>query len=142
MQRQATGTAEASQPDAAPPKRRGDGQSTPAAQGAGVSTGDEWFELKNNTSVYVTGLPHEVTVEEVDAEFSKCGVIKLDDGGRPRIKLYKCAPVTVHCAAVLMASTNLCSNEAHLDSLQRLVGPPFCVEMLCSASCKVGLASV
>jgi hypothetical protein len=26
---------------------------------------DSWFELKVNTHVYVTGLPHDVTAEEV-----------------------------------------------------------------------------
>ena len=43
-----------------------------------------------NTAVYVTGLPHDVTVEEVREEFSrKCGVIAEEiDSGKPRIKLY------------------------------------------------------
>lgn len=43
-----------------------------------------------NTAVYVTGLPFDVTVEEVAAEFSrKCGVIAEEiDSGKPRIKLY------------------------------------------------------
>jgi HIV Tat-specific factor 1 len=49
-----------------------------------------WFELKNNTSVYVTGLPRDVTVEEVSSVFSKFGLIKEDVHTRaPRIKLYK-----------------------------------------------------
>lgn len=43
-----------------------------------------------NTAVYVTGLPRDVTVEEVHAVFSrKCGVIAEEiDSGKPRIKLY------------------------------------------------------
>ncbi|PMD64113.1 uncharacterized protein K444DRAFT_555745 [Hyaloscypha bicolor E] len=43
-----------------------------------------------NTAVYVTGLPHDVTVEEVREVFSrKCGVIAEEiDSGKPRIKLY------------------------------------------------------
>lgn len=43
-----------------------------------------------NTAVYVTGLPHDVTVEEVHEVFSrKCGVIAEEiDSGKPRIKLY------------------------------------------------------
>ena len=43
-----------------------------------------------NTAVYVTGLPLDVTVEEVAEVFSrKCGVIAEEiDSGRPRIKLY------------------------------------------------------
>ncbi|KAI5296705.1 hypothetical protein KEM55_005726, partial [Ascosphaera atra] len=42
-----------------------------------------------NSAVYVTNLPHDVTVEEVSDVFSKCGVIAEEiDRGRPRIKLY------------------------------------------------------
>lgn len=43
-----------------------------------------------NTAVYVTGLPSDVTVEEVHDVFSrKCGVIAEEiDSGKPRIKLY------------------------------------------------------
>ncbi|KAG0649719.1 Splicing factor U2AF-associated 2 [Hyphodiscus hymeniophilus] len=43
-----------------------------------------------NTAVYVTGLPHDVTVDEVHEVFSrKCGVIAEEiDSGKPRIKLY------------------------------------------------------
>ncbi|KAI0997851.1 hypothetical protein K3495_g10339 [Podosphaera aphanis] len=45
---------------------------------------------KANTAVYVTGLPQDVTVEELHALFSrKCGVIAEEiDSGKPRIKLY------------------------------------------------------
>ncbi len=45
---------------------------------------------KQNTAIYVTGLPLDVTVEEVAELFSrKCGVIAEEiDSGRPRIKLY------------------------------------------------------
>ena len=45
---------------------------------------------RENTAVYVTGLPLDVTVEEVAGVFSKkCGVIAEEiDSGRPRIKLY------------------------------------------------------
>ena len=44
---------------------------------------------RKNTAVYVTNLPLEVDVEEVQAVFSRCGVIAEEiDSGRPRIKLY------------------------------------------------------
>ncbi|KAI1312479.1 hypothetical protein F5Y03DRAFT_238468 [Xylaria venustula] len=45
---------------------------------------------RQNTAVYVTGLPLDVTVDEVHDVFSrKCGVIAEEiDSGRPRIKLY------------------------------------------------------
>lgn len=48
-----------------------------------------WFELKVNTHVYVTGLPEDVTFEEVAEVFSKCGIIKEDpDTKKHKIKLY------------------------------------------------------
>lgn len=50
---------------------------------------DSWFELKVNTHVYVTGLPDDVTVEEMVEVFSKCGIIKEDpETKKPRIKIY------------------------------------------------------
>jgi len=48
-----------------------------------------WFELKNNTSVYVMGLPFDTTEGEVAAYFSKCGLIKEGPDAQPRIKLYR-----------------------------------------------------
>ncbi|CAA0814520.1 RNA binding (RRM/RBD/RNP motifs) family protein [Striga hermonthica] len=50
---------------------------------------DSWFELKVNTHVYVTGLPEDVTSEEIVEVFSKCGIIKEDpETKRPRVKIY------------------------------------------------------
>uniref|UniRef100_A0A7N0RAY8 RRM domain-containing protein n=1 Tax=Kalanchoe fedtschenkoi TaxID=63787 RepID=A0A7N0RAY8_KALFE len=50
---------------------------------------DSWFELKVNTHVYVTGLPDDVTVDEVVEVFTKCGIIKEDpETKQPRVKLY------------------------------------------------------
>ncbi|XVE90694.1 hypothetical protein DITRI_Ditri20bG0097500 [Diplodiscus trichospermus] len=50
---------------------------------------DSWFELKVNTHVYVTGLPDDVTEEELVEVFSKCGIIKEDpETKRPRVKIY------------------------------------------------------
>ncbi|KAI0450883.1 hypothetical protein F5B21DRAFT_409629 [Xylaria acuta] len=45
---------------------------------------------RQNTAIYVTGLPLDATVDEVHEVFSrKCGVIAEEiDSGRPRIKLY------------------------------------------------------
>ncbi|KAH8675844.1 hypothetical protein BX600DRAFT_546586 [Xylariales sp. PMI_506] len=45
---------------------------------------------RQNTAIYVTGLPLDATVDEVQEVFSrKCGVIAEEiDSGRPRIKLY------------------------------------------------------
>ncbi|XP_021636865.2 uncharacterized protein LOC110632827 isoform X2 [Hevea brasiliensis] len=50
---------------------------------------DSWFELKVNTHVYVTGLPDDVTAEEVVEVFSKCGIIREDpETKKPRVKIY------------------------------------------------------
>ncbi|KAI9676254.1 MAG: hypothetical protein M1829_003083 [Trizodia sp. TS-e1964] len=44
---------------------------------------------RKNTAVYVTGLPSDATVAEIQTLFSRCGVIAEEiDTGRPRIKLY------------------------------------------------------
>ncbi|UPR04882.1 splicing factor U2AF-associated protein [Chloropicon primus] len=47
-----------------------------------------WFSMSNNTSVYVKGLPDNTTEEEMEEFFKKCGVIKLDENGKPKIKIY------------------------------------------------------
>lgn len=50
---------------------------------------DSWFELKVNTHVYVTGLPDDVTFDEMVEVFSKCGIIKEDpETKKPRVKIY------------------------------------------------------
>lgn len=42
-----------------------------------------------NTAVYVSGLPDDITIDEIVKHFSKCGII-MDEilTGNPRIKLY------------------------------------------------------
>jgi len=45
--------------------------------------------VQKNTSVYVTGLPDDTDADEVAGVFVKCGIVKLDDAGQPRIKLYR-----------------------------------------------------
>ncbi|KAI8990798.1 hypothetical protein BDF20DRAFT_812538 [Mycotypha africana] len=43
-----------------------------------------------NTSVYVTGIPPDVTMEELKTTFTKCGVIMEDlETGEPKIKIYR-----------------------------------------------------
>ncbi|KAK4263447.1 hypothetical protein QN277_028850 [Acacia crassicarpa] len=50
---------------------------------------NSWFELKVNTNVYVTGLPEDVSTDEVVEVFSKCGIIKEDhETKKPRVKIY------------------------------------------------------
>jgi len=44
---------------------------------------------RKNTAVYVTSLPTDITLDEVNTVFSRCGVIAEEiDRGKPRIKLY------------------------------------------------------
>ncbi|XAR65845.1 hypothetical protein NMG60_11011816 [Bertholletia excelsa] len=50
---------------------------------------DSWFELKVNTHIYITGLPDDVTFDEIVEVFSKCGIIKEDpETKKPRVKIY------------------------------------------------------
>lgn len=50
-----------------------------------------WFEVDeaHNTAIYVSGLPLDITMEELTQLFTKCGLIARDEGGRDKIKLYK-----------------------------------------------------
>lgn len=51
--------------------------------------GDEQPKERKNTSVYITNLPLDATVQEISSVFSKCGVISEEiDRGKPRIKIY------------------------------------------------------
>eukprot|EP00897_Mesotaenium_endlicherianum_P000914 jgi/Mesen1/10823/ME000093S10340 len=50
---------------------------------------EAWFDLKVNTSVYISGLPTDTNTAEVEEVFTKCGIIKEDtETKKPRIKLY------------------------------------------------------
>ncbi|VEU22376.1 DEKNAAC103465, partial [Brettanomyces naardenensis] len=43
-----------------------------------------------NTSIYVTGMPKDISVEELKDTFGRCGVIAEDlKTGKPRIKMYE-----------------------------------------------------
>ncbi|KAF3427299.1 hypothetical protein E2986_05133 [Frieseomelitta varia] len=50
-----------------------------------------WFEVDeaHNTAVYVSGLPLDITLDELTEFFNKCGLIARDEKGKDRIKLYK-----------------------------------------------------
>ncbi|KAK2581259.1 hypothetical protein KPH14_008049 [Odynerus spinipes] len=50
-----------------------------------------WFEVDeaHNTAIYVTGLPLDVTLEEITTLFGKCGLIARDEKGKNKIKLYR-----------------------------------------------------
>ncbi|KAL1877083.1 hypothetical protein VTK73DRAFT_8891 [Phialemonium thermophilum] len=83
---------------------------------------------KQNTAVYVTGLPLDASVEEIHELFSrKCGVIAEEiDSGRPRIKMYTDAqgnfkgdalivffkPQSVDMAVMLLDDTDFRFNQS------------------------------
>lgn len=50
-----------------------------------------WFEVDeaHNTAIYVSGLPLDITMEELTQLFTKCGLIARDERGKDKIKLYK-----------------------------------------------------
>ncbi|XP_033227268.1 HIV Tat-specific factor 1 homolog [Belonocnema kinseyi] len=50
-----------------------------------------WFEIddKNNTAIYVQGLPPDITMEELTELFNKCGLLARDEKGKDKIKLYR-----------------------------------------------------
>lgn len=72
--------------------------STPAAAEAAPATPSQpaAAPAATTTSVYITGLPTDCSEEEVAEEFSRvCGIIREDDGGRAKVKLYRCGPCNV-----------------------------------------------
>lgn len=51
---------------------------------------EKWYQAKINTYIYVSGLPHSITIEKIDEFFSRAGVIRKDHfTGEKKIKLYK-----------------------------------------------------
>ncbi|XP_070170142.1 17S U2 SnRNP complex component HTATSF1 [Polyergus mexicanus] len=50
-----------------------------------------WFEVDeaHNTAIYVSGLPLDITMDELIELFTKCGLIARDERGKDKIKLYK-----------------------------------------------------
>ncbi|KAH8697340.1 nuclear mRNA splicing factor-associated protein [Talaromyces proteolyticus] len=55
----------------------------------GDDNGQKQKKARVNTAVYVTSIPLNATLEEINDVFCKCGVIAEEiDSGRPRIKMY------------------------------------------------------
>lgn len=52
-------------------------------------------QAKENTWIYITGLPPDATIDELAAHFRKCGIIKEDFATKgPKVKLYRNADGT------------------------------------------------
>jgi HIV Tat-specific factor 1 len=48
-----------------------------------------WIKSKVNPNIYISGLPLDVTIEELGATFSKAGQLKTDiQTGKPKIRIY------------------------------------------------------
>lgn len=72
-------------------KRQNEGtaEDEAAAKKAKQQEPQAWFEMKHNTSVYVTGLPEDVTEAELAEVFSKCGLVKEGEDKQPKVKVYR-----------------------------------------------------
>jgi HIV Tat-specific factor 1 len=68
-------------------KKPSDGAAAAATAGTAEAEAPRQQQL-SSTSVYVTGLPEDATEAEVAAAFTKCGVLRLQPDGRPRVRLY------------------------------------------------------
>ncbi|KAJ2457672.1 hypothetical protein GGF42_002538 [Coemansia sp. RSA 2424] len=61
-----------------------------ADQGGSKRKGKDSLRKRENTSVYISGLPSDTTEEEVGEYFSQCGTIMPDIlTDKPRVKLYR-----------------------------------------------------
>lgn len=70
-------------------KRKREKKAEAAANGDASSSGPaKWKAAQNTTSVYITGLPADVTVEELLPIVKKGGIILEDENGEKRIKIY------------------------------------------------------
>lgn len=78
---------------ASPPETRREGEQTNPQTNQQPTAGSrkkaKQQKQRVNTSVYVTGLPDDVTEAELAHVFRKCGLIKEDDEGHPRVKVYR-----------------------------------------------------
>ncbi|KAI0022223.1 hypothetical protein F4780DRAFT_734624 [Xylariomycetidae sp. FL0641] len=82
--------AQQAQPNNNNKKRRNGGAGERPAKRQNQRQGGGGGQPRQNTAIYVTGLPPDATAEEVHEVFSrKCGVVAEEiDSGRPRIKMY------------------------------------------------------
>jgi HIV Tat-specific factor 1 len=67
--------------------KRGKGAG-PAASSSTSSKEKAPPKAPKNTAVFVTNLPLDAELDEVQARFARCGVIEEDDSGEPKIKMY------------------------------------------------------
>jgi hypothetical protein len=74
------------------PSNAAAGSAPPPHDGAGAGAGAKGKCSgggDRNTSVYALGIPDDASAVEVAEEFSRCGIIRQDAEGNPRVKLYR-----------------------------------------------------
>lgn len=50
----------------------------------------KWYTPKINSNIYISGLPNDITTDELITTFSKCGIIRNDiQTGLPKVKIYR-----------------------------------------------------
>ena len=50
----------------------------------------KWYKAKINTNIYISGLPLDITIDELMEHFSKCGAVRIDPNtGEHKVKLYR-----------------------------------------------------
>ena len=77
---------------------------------------------KENTWVYMTGLPPDVTVEEIADHFKRCGIIKMDFATKgPKVKIYRGSDglCKVHCGIADVCCISHMSSMLVLSSGRR-----------------------
>ncbi|XP_032674770.1 HIV Tat-specific factor 1 homolog isoform X2 [Odontomachus brunneus] len=79
------------QPPAPPQKIKEEKEQRKAEAKRKAQEPPSWFEVDeaHNTAIYVSGLPLDITIEELTQLFTKCGLIARDEKGKDKIKLYK-----------------------------------------------------
>ena len=50
-----------------------------------------WFEIDqaHNTAIYISGLPMDITMDELTELVTKCGLLARDEKNKNKIKLYR-----------------------------------------------------
>ena len=82
----------------------------PAASGKRKAPEKKAQQAPPMTCVFVQNLPLDVTEQEVATAFAKCGILRRDDEGLPRVKLYADVPGTALVNYMQAASVSLATS--------------------------------
>lgn len=77
-----------------------------------------FMKAQENPNVYISGLPPDVTAEELEPLFQRAGVLKLDpDTGEPKIRIYEAADGKGCKGDALITYANAASVELAIEFL-------------------------